>query len=435
MGGRNHRILIAATLVLLLASIAGLAQEVAAPHPARDTAASSQAMSTVVLVSLDGFRWDYLDWPEARNLRRLAARGVRAEGLIPAFPSKTFPCHYTLATGLYPGHHGIISNHMRTPALGTFDLHDRASVEDPRWWGGEPIWVTAERAGLVTAAMFWPGTETAIRGVRPTYWHRFDAHFRYRKRVEQVLAWLDLEDAQRPRLITLYFQDPNDTSHASGPQAPETRKAVREVDARLEDLLEGIARRKLNDRVNLVITSDHGMAEVSRDRVIVLDETIRFAPDELVEQGAFVQIAPNAGREKKIYQALQGLNPHLAVYRREAIPARFHLAGSDHVAPIVAIPEVGWEAMTQRHLAHWKLAGDHGQDPADPRMHGIFVAAGPALRAGRVIERFESIEVYNLLAALLGIAPAPNDGHPDALREILLEHAKPALASDPNAGR
>lgn len=394
-----------------------------APTPAVPAAAERALESTVILISLDGFRWDYLDWPEASNLSRLAAAGVRAEGLIPVFPSKTFPCHYSIVTGLYPGHNGIVSNNMYDPAIGgEFHLSDRAAVEDTRWWGGEPIWVTAEKQGLKAAAMFWPGSEAEIAGARPSYWHRFDKDFGFEDRVAQVLAWLDLPLAERPRVITLYFEHPNDISHRFGPEAPETRAAVAEVDGHIGALLAGLERRGLRESVDLVVTSDHGMAEVDIDRVIVLDDYVDFEDGELFEFGAFVQIFPNPGREETIYSALADAHPELAVYRKREIPERYHLRESPRMAPIMATPAVGWEAVTREvfeRFRHRMLKGDHGQDPLDERMHGIFVASGPSFKQGLTIERFESVEIYNLLAATLRLEPSPNDGDPTRWTAVL----------------
>lgn len=378
---------------------------------------------TLILVSLDGFRWDYLDIFDVPHLRELAASGVRAEGLIPVFPSKTFPCHYSIVTGLYPGNHGIISNNMFDPDLDAeFHLHDRAAVEDSRWWGGEPIWVTAEKQGLTAAAMFWVGTEAEIAGVRPTYWSRFDKAVTFEERVARVLGWLDLPAERRPRLITLYMEDPNDTSHDYGPEAPETAAAVRRVDARIGDLVAGLAARGLGEQVNLVVVSDHGMAEVSPERVIVLDDYVDLRDGEVFEQGALLQLFPGPGREARLYDALAGAHPNLAVYRRAEIPERFQLRQSRRAPPILGVPDVGWEVYTREEFVRVRsrmLRGDHGQDPRDPRMHGLFIAAGPAFRRGLVIGRLESVHVYNLLAAVLGLEPAANDGDPRAIVDIL----------------
>ena len=376
----------------------------------------------LILVSLDGFRWDYMDIVETPHLRQLAASGVRAEGLIPVFPSKTFPSHYSLVTGLHPGRHGILSNNMYDPELGEFHLSDRDAVEDGRWWDGEPIWVTAEKQGIKTATMFWPGSEAEIGGVRPSHWRRFDIDLDHRDRVTQVLGWLDLPSDERPHFLTLYLEQPNDTSHDFGPEAPETFAAVREVDARIGDLVAGLEERDLSGQVNLLVVSDHGMAETGPQRVIILDDYVELEDGEVFEQGAMVQIFPGEEREAAIVEALQGAHPNLQVYRRDEIPQRFHLEGNPRVPPVLGVPDVGWEVFTRAHFAEHgetMVLGDHGQDPADPLMHGLFVAAGPAFAESRAIGRIESVELYNLMAAVLEIEPAPNDGNPDALAGIL----------------
>ncbi len=404
-------------LALGLLIIAGLT----AGCPAREPAAAPEPI--LILVSLDGFRWDYMEKTETPHLQRLAASGVRAEGLIPVFPSKTFPAHYSLVTGLYPGRHGIFSNNMYDPEFDAeFHLSDRDAVEDSRWWGGEPIWNTAEEQGVRTATMFWPGSEAEIGGVRPSYWRRFDISLDHRDRVAQILGWLDLPPAERPRFLTLYLEQPNDTSHDFGPEAPETFAAVREVDARVGELVAGLEERGLLGQVNVVVVSDHGMAETGPQRVVIVDDYVEIADDEVFEQGAMLQIFPGEGREASILEALQGAHPQLEVYHRDEIPERYHLRGNPRVPPILGVPDVGWEVFTRAHFADYRdtmVLGDHGQDPADPRLHGLFVAAGPAFKEGLAIDRFESVELYNLMTDVLELKPAPNDGEPDALRHIL----------------
>lgn len=377
----------------------------------------------LILVSLDGFRWDYLDLVETPNLNRLADEGVRAEGLIPVFPSKTFPSHYSIVTGLYPGHHGILSNNMIDPALEEeFHLHNRAAVGDGRWWGGEPIWVTAEDQGLISACLFWPGSEAEIAGHRPTHWEPYNGDKPFEVRVEQVLGWLDLPQAERPRLITLYFEYPNDISHHYGSEAPETFASVREVDARIGDLVAGIEERGLSDRVHLIVVSDHGMAEVGPERIVYLDDYVQLGEGEVFEDGAFLQIHLGEGREEEIYRSLKGASPHLAIFRRDEIPERFHLRDNPRIPAILGVPEVGWEVTirgTRREAEILTLRGDHGQDPADPRMHGIFIAHGPLLRSGLRLDRVDTVDVYGLMTSILGLEPAPNDGKPDVLHSIL----------------
>jgi predicted AlkP superfamily pyrophosphatase or phosphodiesterase/predicted Na+-dependent transporter len=403
------------TMVLLAVMMGGASQPVAG--------AADPAEPILILVSLDGFRWDYLDLVETPSLRRLSAGGVRAEGLIPVFPSKTFPSHYSIVTGLYPGNHGIISNNMIDSRMrGEFHLSDREAVEDPRWWGGEPIWVTAEKQGVTAATLFWPGSETAVAGIRPTYWKRFDRSLTFDRRVEEALRWMDLPSAERPRMITLYFEYPNDVSHDYGPESPEAFAAVREVDARVGDLVAGIEARGLSSVVNVVIVSDHGMAEVGPERTIFLDDHVDLEPGEVFEQGALLQVYPRPGRKKKLYEALSQVSENLTIYRRKDIPKRYHLQNNSRTPPILGVPDVGWEVATREVYAAEEralLKGDHGQDPSDPRMHGIFIAHGPAFRSGLVIDRFECVEIYNVLAAVLDLEPAPNDGTAGRLDHIL----------------
>lgn len=382
---------------------------------------SSTGPAAVVLVSLDGFRASDLDREEVPALRHLASIGLRAQGLVPVFPSKTFPSHYSLVTGLPPGRNGILSNNMRDPDLGEFHLHDRQAVEDARWWGGEPIWVTAERQGLRTATMFWPGSEAAIGGVRPSEWRRYDGGLSLSDRVETVLGWLAGPAAERPRFVTLYFEEPNETSHAYGPDAPETRAELAEVDARVADLLAGIERLDLAGGVDVVVVSDHGMADVSPERIVFLDDYVALEPGELFDDGALLQLFPGPGRETILYDALAGAHPRLAVYRREELPERWGLAGNPRLPPLLGVPDVGWEVTVrgsarQRSLQDGSLRGDHGQDPADPRMHGLFVAAGPSFRPGSRIGLVNPLDVYPLLAELLGVEPAPNEGELGRLR-------------------
>jgi predicted AlkP superfamily pyrophosphatase or phosphodiesterase len=204
-----------------------------------------QPRPILVLISFDGWRWDYIDRADVPNLKALAKRGIRSQGLVPSFPSKTFPNHYTLVTGLYPDHHGIISNNIWDPIIGERFTMSAETAKDPRWWGGEPLWVTAIRQGQRASSMFWPGSEAAITGVRPTDWKPFDDNFPNKDRVAQVLKWLSLPEAERPSFITLYFSDVDDAGHTYGPDAWETLDAAEKLDAELGTLLAGIEARGL----------------------------------------------------------------------------------------------------------------------------------------------------------------------------------------------
>jgi len=399
---------VAATLVLLVGAVAGC--NAASSGQPDGGEASPHAL---ILISLDGFRWDYQQLTETPNIDALAKWGVQAERLIPAFPSKTFPSHYTTVTGLYPGEHGIVSNNMRDPRWdGEFHLGSEELLKG-RWWGGEPIWTTAHRHGLVTASYFWPGSEVLINDDRPDYYYAYDGSVPYQERVDQVLAWLDLPESERPSFITLYFGDPNDTAHDFGPESREALAAVRRVDDMIGRLVKGVEARGVLASTDIVLTADHGMAEMPEDRVIVLDRYVELLEDEVFEGGAFLQIYPAEGRETELLSALQGAHPNLHVWARDEIPERYRLAGNPRLAPIVGVPDVGWTVTTRIALRDvWGrvIPGQHGGDPLHPDMAGIFIASGPSFARGARVPAFENVEIYNLLAGALGIEPARNSG-------------------------
>ena len=375
----------------------------------------------VVLISLDGFRADYLDRPAAVRLRALAARGVRAERLVPSFPSKTFPNHYTLVTGLTPAHHGIVANVMREPTLGLFRMSDTAAVRNPAWWGGEPIWVTAERQGRRAAAYFWPGSEAAVGGVRPTWWYPYEHTRPNAVRVARLLEWLAMPPAEAPAVITAYFSDTDDAGHSFGPAAPQVDAAIARVDSAVGAIVDGIARLGLAEVVNVVVVGDHGMAPVAAERVIVLDDYLDLSTVEILDQNPVAMIVPRDGDVARVMAALGGAHPRLQVYRRDAVPAAYRFAGHPRITPIVAVAEEGWTITTRAELARTtRWGGAHGYDPALPSMGTLFVAAGPGVSAtGLTIPAFSNVHVYPFVAALLGVRPAPNDGSLDSVRAAL----------------
>jgi predicted AlkP superfamily pyrophosphatase or phosphodiesterase len=381
---------------------------------------------TIILISFDGWRWDYDMKAPAPNLRALAARGVRAESLIPSFPSKTFPNHYTIATGLYPGHHGMVANTVRDPQTGrTFQMNEPREVRDPMWWGGEPIWVTAERQQQPTASMFWVGSEAPIAGIQPRYWKAYDARYAPDDRVDQVLQWLDLPPAERPRLLTLYFSDTDSAGHDAGPESGAVREAIRRSDAYLGRLLRGLERRGLADAVNLIVVSDHGMAAVDPSRVVVVDDVVALEEGEVVDINPTLGVFPRPGRDELVFRALRGADPRLTVYRRQETPERWHYRDHPRIPSIVGVMDEGWQILRRRTVegvAAGRIrpaGGQHGYDPQVPSMHGIFVAAGPAFRRGAAVPAFENVHIYNALAQVLGLTPAPNDGSPAVARSLL----------------
>jgi predicted AlkP superfamily pyrophosphatase or phosphodiesterase len=381
---------------------------------------------TVVLVSFDGWRWDYHTRVPVPHLQRLMARGVRAEALVPAFPSKTFPNHYTLVTGLYPGHHGIVANDIFDEAARrTFVRSRPEEVGDAMWWGGEPIWVAAERAGQRTAPFFWPGSEAPIGGVRPAHWQRYDRGVHASERVRRVLDLLDRPAHERPTFLTIYFEDVDAAGHEDGPDSQAVRDATIRTDSYLGQLTAGLEQRGLLERVNIIVISDHGMAATATERVVLVDDYISLDDVVIADINPTLGLFPRAGREEAVYRALRRAHPRLAVYRRAETPRHWHFRDHPRIPPIVGVADVGWQVMRRRSLRDLAervirgAGGQHGYDPRHRSMHGIFVAAGPAFRQGATVPAFGTVDVYNVLARILGVPAAGNDGDPGVVRQLL----------------
>ena len=384
---------------------------------------------TVILVSLDGFRDDYLNLYRPANLNSLAAGGVRARWMIPSFPSKTFPNHYTIATGLYPQNHGIVENNIYDPLFkAVFTLSDRREVENGRWWLGEPIWVTAEKQGQKAASVFYPGTEAEIAGTRPSFWKKYDKETSNDARVDTILSWLDLPRDQRPTFLALYFSDPDDAGHEFGPIASETRKAVLNVDKEIGRLIMGLKAREIFRQINLIIVSDHGMASVRLTNAILLDKLFDTnLASRIFWTREIVSIFPKAGKEDEIYQSLKRrLPPQGRVYRKAEMPARFHYSQSPRIAPLLVLPAEGWILTNRKAFAEMQAKGEtkrpkggHGYDNQLPSMRAIFIAHGEAFKKGKVVAPFENIQVYNIMAKILGLKPAVNDGNYRAAKAVL----------------
>ena len=418
-------------LVLLLVWTVGCSGLRQQPTSASSTASLEESSATenrtgptVVLISLDGFRWDYLDRSAATNLRRLATEGVRAERLIPSFPTKTFPNHYSIATGLRPGHHGIVANNMYDPEFDAeFALRIREAVEDGRWWEGEPIWVTAERQGLTSAAFFWPGTEAEIAGVRPTFWRHYEHTTPHTERVEQAVEWLRLPAVERPSLITLYFSDVDDAGHDHGPAPSDSlNRAIAHVDASIGRLIEEIEQLEDAESIQLVIVSDHGMTETSADRVIALDDYIDIQSVRVVDWSPVLAIRPDPSEVDRVYESLSEAHPNLRVYRREEIPAAWAYRDHRRIAPIIGVADEGWTVTWRERIETCATCfdgGTHGYAPEVEAMGGIFIAWGSEFRSGMRIPPFDNIHIYELLCRVLELEPAPNDGSVDVLAGTL----------------
>lgn len=381
---------------------------------------------TVILISLDGFRWDYLEKFNPPTLNKLAREGARAKWMIPSFPTKTFPNHYTIATGLYPAHHGIVENNVYDFGA-VFTMSKREEVQNPRWWFGEPIWVTAEKQGQIAASYFFVGTETKIEDTQPTFWRAWNGSVPPQMRVDKVLGWLDLPQKSRPTMITLYFSDVDDAGHAFSPDAEETKYAVGNVDGYIERLMRGLKARKIDKNVNVIIVSDHGMAPVNLKNASFLDDKFDFdLAEKILWTNEIVQIFPKTGKTDEIFSKINKLD-HATCWKKADIPARLHYQDSPRIAPIVCSSEEGWITTSHKRYDDWiadlddieNPRGAHGYDNRYQSMQATFIAHGAAFKKGFIAEPFENIQVYNLMCRILGLTPAKNDGNLDAVQNML----------------
>lgn len=387
---------------------------------------AAETVPPLVLISLDGFRWDYCArYPDQTpNLHRFMREGTAVRGLIPVFPSNTFPNHYSIATGLYPSHHGIVNNQMHDVRLdATFVSSQRASVQDSRWWGGEPIWVTAVRQGRKSGCLFWIGSEAAIGGVRPTWWRPFDPKAPFADRLAELVRWFSLPESEQPAVVTFYFEESNSAGHHFGPDSVELAQTLGQLDAEIGEIRDRLAR--LGVAPNYVIVSDHGMAASSPERVVILDDTLDLTTVMLDFEHSTVGLRPRPGvNPAAVMTALGKLPPVAKAYRAEDLPAHFHVdPRNPRVPPIWIVPDEGWQVMSRASFAKAQREfpkGQHGYDPKLESMHGILIASGPSFRAGgAVIERVENIHIYNLLCAALHLSPAPNDGDDRLVKAML----------------
>jgi predicted AlkP superfamily pyrophosphatase or phosphodiesterase len=412
---------------LLLTSVvafsAGCATQPTTPAVPTQTAAAAQP-APLLLISIDAFRADYIDRGLTPTLAMLAQGGVHADAMQPAFPSLTFPNHYTLVTGLYPDHHGIVNNTMFDPALGKFSLGNRKAVGDGRWWdGGTPIWEDADAHGLRTATMFWPGAEADIHGRHPDYWMPYDGKVTPDQRVDQVLAWLDLPPAQRPTFLTLYFDQVDHAGHEHGPHSPEVNQALRDTDAALARLVAGLQQRGLFDRMNIIVLADHGMASVPFANSVLIEKLIPLDEVQTVSLGIVAGFNPKPGHDfAAIEHMLDQPQQHMRCWDKTETPARLNYGRNPRVPQLICLADVGWRITTADYLAKHQGKidlGEHGYDNADPRMGALFIAHGPAFQPGLRYPEFPNVDVYPLMTHLLGIPANQNDGDYGQVKDML----------------
>jgi predicted AlkP superfamily pyrophosphatase or phosphodiesterase len=313
-------------------------------------------------------------------------------------------------TGLRPDRHGMIHNNMLDRSLGRF-ISKESSADDGRWWGGEPIWATLQKQGGIAATMFWPGSRAEIAGHRPRYSRAFDKTVSPAARVEQVLAWLDLPPARRPRLITLYFDQYDIAAHESSTDAPAALAALGEIDAGLAMLQDGLRTRGLEAGTDLIVVSDHGMADVPREHLRFLDDRLDAAAYDILWWGTFIGIVPKPGQTEAVERAFLGRQDRYRCWRKSELPPAWHYGSHPRIPPIVCQSDAGWRVQGRAN-PRWPqpIRGEHGFAPEDPAMRAVFAARGPSFRSGVTLPPFDNVDVYPLLAHLLGVRPAPNDG-------------------------
>jgi predicted AlkP superfamily pyrophosphatase or phosphodiesterase len=380
----------------------------------------AQQAHYVVLVSLDGFRWDYTRRDGATHLLALGKQGVWApDGMLPSFPSLTFPNHFSIVTGLYPEHHGLVANGFYDQTKqARYAISDPAAVTDGSWYSGVPLWSLAESQGMRSACFFWPGSEAKIAGFRPTYYLRFDNKIDDNARIDQVLDWLRLPPADRPHFITLYYSEPDHEGHEFGPDAPETRAAVVKVDKLIGKLKEGLDATGLP--INLVVVSDHGMAKV-QGGWINLDQFADLAGFETVGPLLYGKSDEDAAR---VYNQLKKASSQFVVYRRKDVPAELNYRENPREGDPVVLATgpflIRAHAPPAGKTDGPQPIGMHGYDPRKlPEMKASFFAAGPDILTGHTVRPFENVNLYPWLAHLLGLNPPKSDGSLNVLAGTL----------------
>lgn len=375
----------------------------------------------VILISFDGFRWDYIERGATPHLAALRDQGASAISLKPVFPTKTFPNHYSLVTGQYAENHGLIANNFTDPFSGErYSLRDPQAVQQARWYLGEAFWETAERQGITSACYFWPGSEMNLPYRRATYFEHYEHTRPYENRVQGILDWLALPEPERPHFITLYLDAVDGAGHEFGPDAPETDRAIARVDSMLGLLLRGLQTLGLRERTNLIIVSDHGMTAIDPERRIDVTPLLGDLECDIEDWGPLMLVTPRHADVDTVYRRLKQHARNFNVYTKHTMPTDFHYARHPFIPPLVLVAEVGW--MLVQNNRSFRLRGQHGYDPNHLDMHGVFVASGPAFKKGYRTGTLWAIDLYPLLCRLFDILPRQNiDGELERIQAILVE--------------
>lgn len=369
-----------------------------------------------VIVSLDAFRWDYPQMYHTPYLDQMAEEGVSAT-MLPSYPASTYPNHYTLATGLVPDHNGIINNSFwDTKNQRQFSMGNPSTRNNPYYYRGEPIWVTAQKQGVKTGNIYWVGSDIAIQKTYPTYYRVYAEKPRltFEQRVDATLALLNKPEVERPRLVMLYFEEPDGVTHHHGPRSPEAGRIVFRMDSLVGMLRKGIAALPFAKDVNLIVTADHGMTEISTERVVNMNQYLKPEWCEMIDGRTPTSIFTKPAFRDSVYNTLKSV-AHIKVWKKEEIPAELNYGTSEFVGDIVVAPELGWQFTDEPR----RLKGAHGYFPQSPDMQVMFRACGPDFKKGYKSKGFVNVDIYPLLAQLLGITPAKTDGEMERVQDLL----------------
>ena len=376
-----------------------------------------------VIISLDGNRWDYPQYYNTEFFDSLATVGVSAR-MEPSFPASTFPNHYTLATGLVPDHHGLVNNSFWDPGREySYSMSDPACRYDPYYYGGEPIWITAQRQGVKTGNVYWVGSDIPIKDEYPTYYRNWDEdpHWDFEERVDEIVRLMSLPESERPRLVMGYFDEPDHTGHVYGPISTETKEMVEHMDSLMHGLYLRLKALPYGDRINFIVLSDHGMEEISPERFVSWHNEIPEGWAENVKGTSPTSIFVKEGYVDSLYNRLSRVE-HLSVWKHGEVPASLNYGTSDRLGDLIAAPDLGWQFASSPS----KNNGAHGYSPKEPDMMVMFRAVGPDFKEGYEApftegeqSAFRNVDIYPLLCKLLGIKPAATDGNLERIVNIL----------------
>ncbi|MDR1340537.1 MAG: ectonucleotide pyrophosphatase/phosphodiesterase [Prevotellaceae bacterium] len=372
----------------------------------------------LVVLSMDGFRWDYCDIYNTPNLNKIRTVGVKAEYVQSSYPTVTFPNHYSMATGLYPDSHGLVNNSFYDSALrDTFALSRREAVSNPAYWSGEPVWITAETQNLNSAIFFWPGSEAPVKGMYADFWKVYDGKIPFQNRIDTVIRWLQLPEEIRPHLVMFYFSEPDHSGHEYGPESEYTGTVVERLDSLAGVLMDKLGRLPIGGKINLVITSDHGMAAVSSEKTVFLSDYLSAHWVERLFAGAFTHLYTRPECRDSLVQALRNV-PNIRVFKKENLPERLHYGTNPRTGDVVIIPDCGWLVSAGRQYPS-TLKGAHGYDNECRDMNAVFFASGPAFKQAYSQPPFMNVDLYSLMTAVLKLNPAPNDGNFERVKGML----------------